>query len=90
MVFSELFQRFSDDEPTTKYYCPKDPSRTEISVNPQRIEWREGSEMDIDCDKCEAVHIWNLGIAPAPVYVGDRIVFTITIDEMVQSKLDSD
>lgn len=82
---------FSTTEiPPTQYYCPAMEERIPLNeYGESGIVWEDGdSSYGFQCTVCGSVHVYNLGIAPFPVYQGDRIKLKLTAEGLVQSELD--
>jgi len=79
----------TDNTPNTKYFCPAAEQRVLIDDHDgsREIVWKDGvSAYGMECEVCGSVHVWDLDIAPCPIYQGDKIRFRITTDGLVQTK----
>lgn len=82
----------TDDIPNTQYFCPAIEDRVPLNEYGEvSIVWKDGeSAYGYECTVCGSVHVYDLGIAPAPIYTGDKLKFEITSEGMVQAELDAD
>lgn len=79
---------FTEDIPNTQYFCPHAEERIPLNeYGESEIVWKDGeSAYGYSCTVCGSVHVYDLGIAPAPIYQGDRIKFKVTSDGLVQTQ----
>lgn len=70
---------FKEEKPKTQYFCPAVEDRIPLNAHGEsEIVWKDGkSAYGYSCTVCGSVHVYDLGIAPAPIYVGDNITITI-------------
>lgn len=78
----------NDDIPTAQYFCPAAEDRVPLNeYDASPIVWKDGvSAYGYRCSVCGSVHVYDLGIAPCPIYQGDKLKFKLTSEGLAQAE----
>ena len=88
---TEIYPR-SQKKPSAELFCPVVEERTPLADDyRQNVVWEdEKSAYGYECEVCGNVHVFDFGIAPGAIYVGDKIRLKFPSDGMVQAELHTD